>query len=346
MRNLLLFLLFSGLCRGQQKPYLPEGQWVVVKSEIKDGSKSLKPEEDTEYTEYDIGKKQVCITLDALHRGKNDTHCLGYSLFGATVRLANFTSYAIERATADTLVLAEVNDKTSADKLQRLTMVPKTVLTNAERSKYAAGSTVTASRYFTPTCNYWVEDELYKAFKKDITEFAFAGKIVFYPAQGKLETVVTTFQGRDSLVVNKVKKIVDKSYKNWNLSAFTAYSSIELPFVLLSQDNYFYHSIRFYYFTNDITAVRFKQGSVFDKGLGKAAYEQGLRALQYDDFKEAVELFEYAYQLDPLNLDAIYNKAASYYKAGDLENACLTWREIADMGQAEAATMVKTYCDK
>lgn len=351
MYRFLIFVLFISSVRGQEKGYtLPLGDWVVVNNTLKDGSKILAATiEDSDYKEYRIDKKKMCIAFDAVHRNSLDeSSCLGYNALPNSIfRTSAYNFYTIEKVTADTLVFSQKDDKEFQDKLHRYTMVRREVLVAKEKEKYSGEAAIRASKYLSPSCDAWFENDLYKAFKRNLREFAIVGKIVFHPKLKTLETVITASQLQDAEAAATVKKLLDKSYKYWDLSEFTAYDTVELPFVLMSQDNYFYHSIRFHYFTNDIDAVRLKQGgSVFDRGLSKVAFDEGLQAITKNDFKEAIELFEYAYQLDPLNIDAIYNKAAMLYKSGDTENACLTWKEIADMGRAEAATMVKTYCNK
>jgi tetratricopeptide (TPR) repeat protein len=351
MYRFLIFMLFIATMHGQEKSNtLPLGDWVVVATEVKDGSKTLAPTiEESDYREYKVSKKELCITLDAIHRTTTDaSSCVGYNgLKNNIIRTSAANFYTVEKATADTLVLADKDDKETQDKLRRYTMVRRDLLTAKEKEKYNGQATITASKYFSPACDTWFENDLYKAFKRNLREFAIVGKIIFHPKLKTLEAVITASQLQDAEAAATVKKLLDKSYRHWDLKEFAAYDTVELPFVLMSQDNYFYHSIRFHYFTNDIDAVRLKQGgSVFDKGLSKAAFDLGLQAILKADIKEAIELFEYAYQLDPLNIDAIYNKAAMLYKLGDTENACLTWKEIADMGQAEAANMWKTYCNK
>ncbi|WP_237421223.1 tetratricopeptide repeat protein [Flavobacterium sp. Sd200] len=345
---MLFFVAFS---YAQQQPIsLPPGDWVVVNTELKDGSKILEPTiEDSDYKEYRITKKEICIVYDAIHRNANDkSSCVSYNaLPNNVIRTSALKFYTIEKATKDTLVLTDKNGKVSNDKIRRFTMIRRDALVEKEKQKSNGQTIVTASKYFSPACSIWLEEELYRALKKNLKEFAVIGKIVFHPKLKTMETVVTSSKSHDAETAATIKRVLDKSYKNWNLDQFAAYDAVELPFVLMSRDNYFYHSIRFYYFTNDISAVRLKQGgSMFDKGLAKVAFDEGLKAILNKDYKEAIELFEYAYQLDPMNIDAIYNKAAMLYKSGDVENACLTWKEIASMGQAEAETMCKTYCNK
>jgi len=349
-KNLILLFFVAFSYAQQQTVSLPAGDWVVINTGLLDGSKMLEPTiEDSDYKEYRITKKELCVVFDALHRNAiGESSCIAYStLPNNVIRTANFRFYTIEKATQDTLVLADKNGNATGDKLRRYTMVRRDVLTGKEKEKYKGQAVATASKYFSPTCDTWLEKDLYKVFKRNLREFAIVGKIVFHPKLNTMETVITGSHIQDAEAAASVKKILDKSYKHWNLKEFTAYDTVELPFVLMSRDNYFYHSIRFHYFTSDIDAVRLKQGgSAFDKGLAKAAFQEGLKAITINDYKEAIELFEYAYQLDPMNIDAIYNKAAMLYKSGDLENACITWKEIAALGQAEAATMCKTYCNK
>lgn len=351
MYKTLILLFFVTFSYAQQQPIsLLPGDWVVVNTGLIDGSKMLEPTiEDSDYKEYRITKKELCIVYDAVHRDAiGESSCVAYStLPNNVIRTSNFRFYTVEKVTQDTLVLADKNGNTTGDKLRRYTMVRRDILTAKEKERYKGQAAAAASKYFSPTCNTWLEEDLYKAIKRNLREFAIMGKIVFYPKLNRLETVITASHLQDAEAVAAVKKILDKSYKHWNLKEFTAYDTVQLPFALMSRDNYFYHSIRFHYFTNDMDAVRLKQGgSMFDKGLAKAAFQEGLKAITINDYKEAIELFEYAYQLDPMNIDAIYNKAAMLYKSGDIENACLTWKEIAALGQAEAATMCKTYCNK
>ncbi len=79
-----------------------------------------------------------------------------------------------------------------------------------------------------------------------------------------------------------------------------------------------------------------KSGELFQKGINAYSEKKYIKAAEY---------FSESFKTDPENLDALYNKAAAYHEAGDIENACKTWKELVDLGQTNGIELYKNNCN-
>ena len=185
-----------------------------------------------------------------------------------------------------------------------------------------------------------------KAFKNNYSNFELVGNLKIYPEQKKVKTEITFSNQNDSSRIRTVKKMIDHSFEKWNMKDFKDYESIEIPFVLKSEITKRYWGISVIFFTKDLTEFERSSGSTMEN-LRKSSdyFNKALVAYQEKRYSESIMYFTEAYNFDPKNIDALYNKAAVYFESGDKENACHVWLEISMLGQVNAKQLFLEKCN-
>ena len=124
-------------------------------------------------------------------------------------------------------------------------------------------------------------------------------------------------------------------------------NQLEMPFVLKDEKTKTFRGISMKFFTDSFyqldhfyggdTRVIQKAGEYFNKGI---------RSYQSKDYESSIKNFTKSYELDPKNIDALYNRAAIYYETGKLELACKDWNELSELGQKRGMELLKNNCKK
>ena len=68
------------------------------------------------------------------------------------------------------------------------------------------------------------------------------------------------------------------------------------------------------------------------------------KELTHSNFEKAITYYTKCIELDPLQLDAFYNRAYSYYKLEKYEQACKDWRYLYLLGQTEGERLYRGNC--
>lgn len=79
--------------------------------------------------------------------------------------------------------------------------------------------------------------------------------------------------------------------------------------------------------------------------LNKKYYDKGLKSFNEKKYDDAVENFTKAIKEDGTDVDAYYNRAASYKKAGKNTEACNDWQTAKRLGDTLAHQLLVKYCD-
>lgn len=100
------------------------------------------------------------------------------------------------------------------------------------------------------------------------------------------------------------------------------------------------------YFANDVAEFDFiYRRTLNEMAMSGKLFEKGINAYSEKKYTKAAEFFSESFKIDPENIDALYNKAASYHEAGDKENACKTWKELVDLGQTNGIELYNNNCN-
>ena len=62
------------------------------------------------------------------------------------------------------------------------------------------------------------------------------------------------------------------------------------------------------------------------------------------DFAGAIEDYSQVIKINPKDSDAFFNRANVKKEIGDMSGACEDWRQAVDLGDEEAAKLLKENC--
>lgn len=73
-------------------------------------------------------------------------------------------------------------------------------------------------------------------------------------------------------------------------------------------------------------------------------YAKGVLFFEEGKFDDAIENFNKALRIDGGYIDALYNRAATYFKLGNTEKACADWKKAALLGDEGSAGLFESNC--
>ncbi len=347
-KNILLIFLIITIKLHCQKINISElnGDWIKYKIEMKDSSSLIdRFLTDSSYVKYSFKKSEMCNNGNPTHQISEV--CFPFSINQNFIQTSSTSGYEIERIKNDTLILCERISGMENDKLKRLYFVREQKLFNEIKEEKAGSKNQTANKFYTPTLKSSLMLELNKAFKNKHSNFKVKGVITIDLKNKKIITVINYSNTSDSSKVKRIKKVINKSYKLWKLNRFKHLETLEMPFVLKDEKAKTFRGISMTFFTDSFyqldhfyggdTRVIQKAGEYFNKGI---------KSYQNKDYENSIKNFTKSYELDPKNIDALYNRAAIYFKTGELESACKDWNELSKLGQKRGIELLKNNCKK
>lgn len=346
MKKTFLFLLLLSFTSTFSQINLSnlKGNWIKVKTYMKDGSKLLSNfENDSSFVEYSINAKQFCINSNPINRASKT--CMDYTLLNNALKVSEYTSFVIEKLTNDSLVLSENIKNTTDDKLRRTYLVREEILNLKFKELNSGNKNLKATKLYTPKAISSLVNDLNKAFKGNYSNFNLIGKLKIFPNEKKVKTSITYSTQKDSTHIKTVEKVINNSFHNWELTDFKIYESIEIPFVVESVKTKHIRVIFIHYFMYNLDQLNKRRGvKIEDIRESSNLFNLGIQSYQQKEYTKAIEYFTKSYDLNPKNIDALYNKVVVYSESGDKESACKELIKISEMGQVKAKELLKTYC--
>lgn len=347
-KNILLIILLITSKSYSQKVNISElnGDWIKYKIEMKDGS-SLTDRflTDSSYVNYTFKKLEMCTNGNPTHR-VNEA-CFPFSLSNNFIKTSSTSGYEIERVKNDTLILCERISGMDNDKLKRLYFIREQKLFNEIKEGKGESKNQIANQFYTPTLKSSLMLKLNKAFKNRHSNFRTKGVITIDLKKKRINTLINYYNTSDSSKIKRIKKVIDKSYKLWNLKRFKHLETVEMPFVLKDEKTKTFRGISIKFFTDSFYQLDHIYGG--DIKLNQKAgeyFNKAINAYQNKDYKNSIMNFTKSYELDPKNIDALYNRAAIYYETGQVELACKDWNELSELGQKKGIELLKNNCKK
>lgn len=321
------------------------GNWINYKTEMKDGSKLYQAlPSDSTANNYFINANKFGWTncINGIYG-----MVLDYKLINNEIQTSQFSGFKIEKISKDSLVLCERINDTPDDKLQRLYLVREEVIIAKYKEKYKNESNIVATTKYTPK----IKSSFLKLLNQDLRKnnsyynFRFSGKLFIFPQEKKIETKII-FSTTDSPQIKKITKYLNSSFEDWDLTNFETYKTIEIPFIYQVKKDEWVRGTDIRFFVDDVTIFNHIMGVTIENQQKSLNYfKKAFELYQEKKFLKAAELFEKSFEIDPRNLDALYNKAAAFSEIGDKENACKTWKRISDFGQVSAQELYKNNCN-
>lgn len=347
MKNIsaIITVLLFNISFSQTENVTITGKWIKYKEEIKDHSKPIyiTPSEST-FLEYSISKNKLCINSNPILKDSN--LCVDAIIENNLIKTSPTSSYIIESIKQDSLILSEQIEGITDDRLNRFYFVRARSLFAKNREQFKNEKNIIASLNFTPKTVVSIEAELNKIIPQPSSSFELIGKILIFPKESKIETQVIFSSKKETSKINTIKKMFDSSFQKWDLNGFVEFETIEIPFILRCIKDRI-NGIKIIYLTNDLQKFHLNVGNPTKRTGAKSQeyFIEGLKAYDKKEFAKAIEYFDKSYNLNYLNIDALYNKAKIYFESGDKKNACKTWKKIMDLGQASGKELYETNCN-
>lgn len=352
MKYILLFtsLLFFNINVAQTTISNIEGNWINFKTEMKDGSRLYTGFPiDSINTRFVIGTNKFCMNMSLfsqLDYKENLSKCLlDYKLIDNVIQTSQYSGYIVERFTADSLTLCEKINDTPDEKLKRLYLVREETMIADYKEKYKNQTHIVASSNFTPK----IKESFMKLLNEDFNKHSsyynlrLSGRIIIFPKEKKVKTEITNSTRKDAIQLKRISNYFNNSFEDWDLKDFMAYESVELPFVF--EVKKIGRATNILFFTNDVNRFDNKYGITLPKmAEGSNYFKKAIQLFQEKKFLSAADFFEKSFEADPRNIDALYNKAASYAGLGDKENTCKVWKQISDLGQVNGKELYLNNC--
>lgn len=328
------------------------GDWIKYNAERKDGSKVIdRLGTESAYIEYSFSKKKFCFTDSPSQ--KRD--CISYSLQNEFLELSKGSQYIIEKLENDTLIIVENYSDFKEDKLTRLYFIRKEKILIAFPLKYENQLAV-MNKYSAPKFTKDFEWYIYNQIKQNFSLTKFKGSLIIDIPKKRIETTISELMKSDEILLesmdsNKellslIKKSINKSFKLWEFEKIHKdLKRVKIYFVGKTLMAGYLKSMRFSFYTQDYDYLdRSAKTTLEDIRLSNQYFVQGIQDSQNENYKSAISKFTKSYELDPIMIDAIYNRASIYQALGELENACKDWKYLKELGQKEANRNLLEFC--
>jgi TonB family protein len=75
-------------------------------------------------------------------------------------------------------------------------------------------------------------------------------------------------------------------------------------------------------------------------------FNKGMNQMKAREYNAAVESFSEALKINPKNDRSLLYRGSVYYKLKELDKACNDWGQSSEMGNTDAANLMKKYCKR
>ena len=82
----------------------------------------------------------------------------------------------------------------------------------------------------------------------------------------------------------------------------------------------------------------------FDPFYADGFFNRSIAKFQKGDFDGAIEDYSEVIKINPKDSDAFFNRANVKKEVGDIKGACEDWKKAVDLGDEEAAKLLKENC--
>ncbi|WP_417357110.1 hypothetical protein [Flavobacterium sp.] len=352
----LLILLTSHFIFSQNLSSQLSGEWIVYKTEMKDGSTLYeRTNSRNTYLRFAFGDNNSLFLFNKPTKmsGLKNT----YTVDNNIIRLTNKNihtadgfdiddnSYIIEKITKDSLVIVE-NFSAPDDKLKRYYCINQHKINNDAIKENADKNIFIANQYCLPK----IKPGKYN-FTPIAVNFEFSGYMIFDIVNKQITLEVLKYdEGTpDNKKIQKFIKNIENTYDDWYTSVFSKFKKVKLPFYFRNVygkpigDGDF--KLNKFEYSFGINTMPYPDQEQIDKSRkSNEFYKKGLLAYKDSDYDNAIEYFTKAYQYDNYNIEALYSRAAIYYYTNKKEEACMDWKTLSDLDQKRGIDSYNQYC--
>jgi len=350
LKSTLLILLFCSYFHGSaqfrqvsaQNNF--EGPWVLIYAKRIDGSRIIERNRYIEYFEYTFLKDRI-IRVDSITYSKSTTE---NNLTILDLRHAKRYDSDFELISDSLLVVTEKYDDSSLDKKNKFVFLKKDrylkYLKTTPNFVLENDSTIVANSHIFPRH----ESQTNKVFSRYLFDR-------ISPCDG---AVTGFFIVNKKGIVSDVQLVENRKFDKWEwlVTALKGTSGEwDLPMAGYNYKVQFTLGVTESGSNVDITFKPndFEWFSEDHLGLSGAQihamtslFERGTLYLERNNFEKAIADFTTCLAIDPLYLDAYYNRAYAYFQLKQTDNACKDWGYLKDLEQANATQLFEQNCKK
>ncbi len=318
-----------------------QGNWIKCKTEMNDGSQIIDLHDThNAFLEYKFDKKLLCINQDNMHYNI----CKKFKIKDNTLSIEEVGTYTIEQFQNDSLVLLEKSDRKEAVDLKRYFLVRGSVMW-ASQKKSADSEIQLATEFVSPEFHHSLYEYIYDKLKTPIPSTRFKGHLIINRKSKSVKTTITEVEDIDADRLKQLVKGLNKSFKQWNFKDYDQTTEYKISFVGKALNNNSFKNLRFAFYTDDYESIKEEEKSRMK--LHNQSIRHFNAAMEYygqRKFEEAIAELTKAYELDKVNIDAVYHRANLYNRIGEKDKACNDWKHLADLGQKKAQGIYKDKC--
>lgn len=339
---LLFFISFHGSAQFRRVNLQDdfEGPWVLIHAQRIDGSRIITRTRYIEYFGYTFAKDRI-IQVDSITYSAVATE---NNLSIIDAKHATRLDSDLELISDSLLVVTDKYDEYSLDKKNKFVFLKKDrylkFLKTTPWFVREGDSTLVANGHIFP---------MYKS--KNLAGYL----------SDRISPCVGVVSGY--FIVDKNKKVVDvqlvenKKFDKWEwlVTALRSTSGdwdlpmegyrYKVPFTLGATKSgaidITFKARDFDWFAHDHLGLSGKQISAMI-----SLFDRGTQYLETNKFDKAIADFTTCIAIDPIYLDAYYNRAYAYLQLKQLDNACKDWRFLKDLEQVTGTKLFEQNCKK
>lgn len=346
-KNFILFtvVLFSLTANCQLDMANLNQSWIQVKINMKDSSEKISYYPWTNrFMEFTFFKNRYSYNIYPAETEKKAS--FNYRLNKNKIHVSEFFEYVIEKLTTDSLTIVENIPEMADDKLKRYFLVSKKSLVNEYKKQLDTLSKIDARTYYSPRFEGKLIRYLNKKLKNTEGSAQFSGVLELFPKSSKLRVRILNNENSSPTIYRRTIKALEKSFFNWNIDGFKRFEQVNIPFFFMVNNKGRSRNARIKLFAtdkNDLLADYGKSLEVMNESSD--FFNKGLNAYQNKNYGLAISNFSKSYDVDPSFIDALYNRAATYFFIGELNNACNDWLELKNLGQTNGKLLYLQNCN-
>jgi len=318
------------------------GAWVNVKATRIDGSKIIERIKHEGSFEYLLSGKNITMV--------DSSDFSAWSNPGALKMIDSkrATCFAgdIEVFSDSILVITHKHTEHELDKKNRFILIRREAyikyLYEQNLIQFENDSTIIANNFLFP---HYIRTRLFETFPSYLFDNIHpnAGAVTGYfilSKNGSISTVVIT-ENRGFVRSDGLIRLIKKSGKKWGVP-MEGYS-YKVPFTIaLSSSG---QSLDVSFKMNDFVRSAKNQGLGIDEiKEAFSLFNSGNALVEAGEYRSSITEFTRCIEIDPLFIDAFYNRAMAYYKLDLKSKACLDWKYLKELEQTNGTVLYEQHC--
>lgn len=333
--NFLLILCYSILSSQIDKKLL-EGEWIVYKKEMKDGSKYFSGQPIQNPYPVFIYNKDSFFEKEYITY-KNFPFYLHNKIKGNDILYSETRYKTVEKLTDSELVFIDVDTQKEPNNLIRYYLKRFKLQMDLDLSKNNGKDTLITTPLLTPIPK---ENILKNAFSNRPNFFFKSKGYLLFDMKNKIiKTFLNNSQDISSQEKNTISNIFASSFNSWDFKFVKDFKFIKMPFLIIRY-KYLVYATPYTKILEAYNVENFDDivisSNLQDIEESEKTYVLGVRCFENKKYDCALMNFKKSYEKNKYNLDAHYNYASISLSLGKKDSACKKWKELIEYGQKEA----------